>query len=473
MMTTAQCYFKSNAVGIMLVLISYISVVLFLIYYLSTLKFNYWKKKNVPSPPTWPIFGNYANTILQRKTMGETVQDICRQFPDAPIVGAFFGPEPVLIPQDPEVIKLIMSKDFYYFNGRDISAYAKKEAGLYSLFSAYGDDWKVLRQNMTPLFTSAKMKKMFNFIKKCAHTLEILLDSDISKCNDVDIIDVMQRFTLQCIGACVFGVDTNTLESNNNNPFKNAGTDLADFSRLVFFKSNMRSIWPSVFYGLGFSVLTKELNVFKDILSAVFKQRENKKTKDENFIDLILNWKKNKILTGDSIKGRNTNEMKKVFINVDDDVLLAQAVVFFSAGFETSAVSSAYTLYELSKNKRALNKVYEEIDAYLLKYNNKINYECTSELPYLDACMNEAMRLYPVLGVVTREVMENYTLPNGVTLEKGLPIHIPVHHLHHNPEHFPNPDEFRPERLYSDEKNNIKSHTYMPFGEGPRLCIGE
>lgn len=437
------------------------------------MKYNYWKKKNIPSPPAWPVFGNYANSLLQRKTIGETAQDICRQFPDASVIGAFFGPEPVLIAQDPEVIKLIMSKDFFYFNGREISAYASKEKEIHNLFTGHGDYWKVLRQNMTPLFSSAKMRKMYNFIEKCAHTFENMLDKDIAISRDVNVVDLMQRFTMQCIGACVFGVETNTLENSNSNPFKNAGKDIVEFSKLVALKGNIRSIWPSVFYGLGFTLRTKELDTFNNILDAVFKQRGHGKAEREDFIDLILSWREKETLTGESMKSRHSTEVKTASISIDDTLLLSHAVLFFSAGFETSAISSAYTLFELAKNKKALNKVYEEVDAYLLKYNNKINYDCISELPYLEACFNEAMRLYPVLSVITREVMQNYTLPNGVTLERGLPIHIPVYHIHHNPDHFPNPEEFRPERFYGEEKSNIRSHTYMPFGEGPRLCLGK
>ncbi|XP_038217356.1 probable cytochrome P450 6a13 [Zerene cesonia] len=114
---------------------------------------------------------------------------------------------------------------------------------------------------------------------------------------------------------------------------------------------------------------------------------------------------------------------------------------------------------------------FPEADEYFKK-NNKLFYECVHETPYLQACFSEALRLYPVLGMLTREVVEDYTLPSGLVLKKDLRIQIPVYHFHKDPNNFPEPDKFRPERFLEPEKDNIKPFTYMPFGDGPRICLG-
>lgn len=90
-----------------------------------------------------------------------------------------------------------MSKAFYYFNVREISTHTKKEHGLHNLFTENGDDWKVLRQNVTPLFFQEKWQKCIKyFIEKCAHKFEHLLDKVITTSKDVNVIDLMQRFTI-------------------------------------------------------------------------------------------------------------------------------------------------------------------------------------------------------------------------------------------------------------------------------------
>nr|ABX64440.1 cytochrome P450 CYP6AE9 [Bombyx mandarina] len=449
-----------------------ICVILFVIYYLLTKKYSYWRNRNVSHEKPVLLLGNYGDLILQKKNFGEMAQAICQKFPGEPVVGAFFGTEPVLIPQDPEVIKTILTKDFYYFNGREISEHVHKELLSYNLFATYGDEWKILRQNLTPIFSTAKLKSMFTLIEKCSKSFQNLLEDETKISKELEVRTLMQRFTIECIGSCIFGVDTDTLGNDKMNPFKTVGSQLSDFSRFVFVKGIVRAIWPTLFYALGFKTLTTELDIFKKLVNAVFTQRKHKPTTRNDFIDIILTWKNNNAITGDSIGSFKNSDKTKFSIDVNDDLLLAQCLVFFAAGFETSAMTSSYTLHELAKNQRALKKACDEVDAYLLRHGNKINYDCVTELPYLEACIEETLRLYPVLGIITREVMEDYVLLDKIHLKKGDRIHVPVFHLHHNPEHFPNPEEYRPERFYGEEKRKVKPYTYLPFGEGPRICIG-
>ncbi|MBQ5153916.1 cytochrome P450, partial [Macrococcus caseolyticus] len=163
---------------------------------------------------------------------------------------------------------------------------------------------------------------------------------------------------------------------------------------------------------------------------------------------------------------------KKVELEVDDDLLIAQCGLFFTAGYETSATTLSFTLFELAKNPEAQKRAIAEVDDYLRRHNNELKYECLSEMPFVEACFDETLRLYPVIGLLTREVMEDYTFPSGLKVEKGLRIFLPLYHLHHNPEFFPDPEEYRPERFLPENKDNIKPYTYMPFGDGPRICIG-
>lgn len=453
-----------------------LSTVIFgLLYYLSTRRYSYWKNKNVPHPKPIPFFGNYPEAILIQKTSGEILQNICNKYPDEPYIGAYFGTKPVFVPKDPEFIKLVMIKDFYYFNGREVSDYIHKESGGSNLFSNYGDDWKVLRQNMTPLFSLAKMRNMFPLIQTCTLPFEELLDIEwsLSQKHEIDVKDLMERFTIECIGACLFGVKTNTIEGNNkSNPFLRTRSDLNIESKINALKRVIKSIWPKFFFASKFMYFTEELVTFKKIIQAVFQDRNDKSSSKYDFIDLILGWKENSHIIGDSINNKNNSSNSKVKLKVDDDLLFAQCLIFFVAGFETSAMTATFTLYELAKNEKALENVVKEVDTYMAKHNNIINYECVNELPYLDACIDETLRLYPVLGVITRELMEDYELTNETKLEKGLIVHIPVLYIQNDPKLWPQPEVFHPERFFQEEKHNIQPCTYMPFGEGPRICIG-
>uniref|UniRef100_A0A2A4JAK3 unspecific monooxygenase n=1 Tax=Heliothis virescens TaxID=7102 RepID=A0A2A4JAK3_HELVI len=450
-----------------------LSLLITALYLVLKKKFQYWEKRNVPHVPPVPLLGNFAKYILQKEFLGHSVQDICLTFPNEPVVGAYYATEPALIIQDPELIKLVVTKDFYFFNGREISKFNHRERLAKNLFSTYGDKWKVLRQNLTPIFTSSKMKNMFHLIEKCSHEFEDLLDKEAKKDKEVEMRSLIARYTMDCIGNCAFGVHTNTMEQSENNPFIIVGNSFFFHNWFRTFKLVLRTVYPSIFYGLGYKfVQTEAEDFFTNMLTGIFKARDYSPTNRNDFVDLMLKLKTKKTMVGDSLQNMKTDDAKKVELQVDDDLLIAQCGLFFTAGYETSATTLSFTLYELAKHPEAQKRAKAEVDDYLRRHNNELKYECLSEMPFVEACFDETLRLYPVLSVLTREVIEDYTFPSGLKVEKGLRIFLPLYHLHHNPEYFPNPEEYRPERFLPENKHNIRPYTYMPFGDGPRICIG-
>ncbi|CAD0204568.1 unnamed protein product [Chrysodeixis includens] len=453
-----------------------LTITLFLLAYSAYLftrrRFSYWEKKNVPHLPPKTIFGNYAKYILLQETLGENTRKICAAFPDEPLVGAYFGTEPSLIVQDPELIRLVTTKDFYYFSGREVSNHSEDEPIIRNLFSAYGDKWKALRQNLSPIFSSSKMKNMFPLIRKCCFLFEDMLNRDLEKSSVLDVRTTMARFTMDCIGSCSFGFETQTMEKTENNIFKTMGDLIVAPSAIVALKNIFRTIWPSIFYGMGFKLFPTVIeNFFKKLLTDVFESRNYQPTNRSDFIDYMLKLKKNN-LVGSGLKGLKSDEIPKVTVEIDDEFLIAQCALFFGAGYETSSTTLTWTLFELAKHPEKQEKAFEEVDAYLRRHGNKLGYECTAEMAYLDACVDESMRLYSAAGVLHRESSEEYVFPSGLKIDKALRVHLPLYQLHYNPDYFPEPKKYRPERFYGEERRNIKPYTYMPFGEGPRICIG-
>jgi cytochrome P450 family 6 len=83
------------------------------------------------------------------------------------------------------------------------------------------------------------------------------------------------------------------------------------------------------------------------------------------------------------------------------------------------------------------------------------------------------MRKYPPVSTLFREATKDYQVPDDtLVIEKGTKVLIPVHALHHDPEFYPDPQAFDPERFTPEEKAKRPSGTYLPFGDGPRICIG-
>ncbi|KAL0867519.1 hypothetical protein ABMA27_008298 [Loxostege sticticalis] len=458
-----------------LILITTLAAILLTIYYKSTRKFGYWKKHNVPHLPPTPFLGNYGKLILLKKSIGEVTQEICQNFPNEPYVGAYYGSEPTLIVQDPEILKVITTKDFYYFNSREIMEHTHKEVITQNMFFTYGDNWKVIRQNSTPLFSTGKMRNMFPLIAACSYTFEKYIDEEFKTSDMIEARGLMTRFTMACICSCAFGAEIDTLaRENSDSPFIQIGKMFFANSNIRGIMNNMRAICPTLFYALGLKAFPDEVvNFFKSFVIGVFEGRGYKPTNRHDFIDLILNLRQQEYIAGDCIGNIKTGRSDRIEIPVTNDLLVAQCVLFFAAGYETSSTTLSYILYELARHPETQDKLLEEVDAYLERNGNKLDYNVMTEMPYAMTCISETLRMHPVLSVITREVVEDYTLPTGLFLEKGIRVHLPIYHLHHNPELFPEPEVFRPERFSNENKDNIKPQSYIPFGDGARVCIGK
>ena len=100
--------------------------------------------------------------------------------------------------------------------------------------------------------------------------------------------------------------------------------------------------------------------------------------------------------------------------------------------------------------------------------------ETLSRLPYVDAVVSESLRKYPPAFLTQREITAaEYRIPElDLTLPKGTFLVIPIYALHHCDQFFPHPDQFDPDRFLPENRHQIAPYSYLPFGAGPRNCIG-
>jgi len=131
-----------------------------------------------------------------------------------------------------------------------------------------------------------------------------------------------------------------------------------------------------------------------------------------------------------------------------------------------------YCLFELAQNQELQDKVRQEINSVLNKYG-KVTYENISDMKLLDRVVDETLRMYPPLVVLSRRCTKNYNIPGtNSVIERGTTIMISTLGIQHDPEYYPDPLKFDPERFSDEEKAKRNAYVYMPFGDGPRNCIG-
>ncbi|MEL6620397.1 MAG: cytochrome P450 [Pseudomonadota bacterium] len=149
------------------------------------------------------------------------------------------------------------------------------------------------------------------------------------------------------------------------------------------------------------------------------------------------------------------------------DELRDNLLTFVVAGHETTALSLAWSLYLLAFDQDVQDRARAEAQSVLR--GKPATGDDVTHLPFIRQIIDEALRLYPPAGLVSRTAQADDTLC-GAEIRKGDTCMIPIYALHRSHLHWDNPDAFDPDR-FSDRKA-IPRYAYLPFGDGPRICIG-
>jgi cytochrome P450 len=152
-----------------------------------------------------------------------------------------------------------------------------------------------------------------------------------------------------------------------------------------------------------------------------------------------------------------------------DEQVRDEAMTIFLAGHETTANALTWTWYELGRNPGALDRLADEVRRVV--GTRPITTDDLPQLPWTAAVIGEAMRLQPPVYVVGRETTHDIDLAGHRFPEKSNFL-INIRGIHRRVDYYPNPLAFRPERMLPEVKKARPRHHYLPFGAGPRICIG-
>ncbi|XP_063378440.1 cytochrome P450 6B6-like [Cydia fagiglandana] len=443
-----------------------------LVYYFGTRNHDYWAKRNVKHDPPVFLFGNNFKGFFGQRSFAEVAIDLYNRFPNEKVVGYYRGSTPELYIRDPDIVRDILSNDFSYFYSRGVSRDPKVEPLMANLFHADGDLWKLMRQRLTPAFTSSRLKAMFPLVVRCAERLQDVTRAAAVRPGACDVYEFMARFTTEFIGACGFGVDTESLRNEDSN-FRKIGRLMFHRPLPVIIKFLMWELFPSLRPYIHVYDRKLDASLF-DFVKNIRDVRQCKPSGRHDFIDLLLELEVQGKIVGESIEHQNPDGTPvTVDMEMDLKMMAAQTFVFFAAGFETSSSATSYTLHQLAFHPELQLKIQLEIDEVLRKYDNKLCYDTVAEMTLLSMAFKEAMRMFPPGGVLKRMCVRPYTFPElGLRVDPGVYIVIPVAALQNDEKYFDNPREFRPERFSPEKVKKRHKYAYLPFGDGPRACIG-
>ncbi|NP_001352069.1 cytochrome P450 6a14-like [Apis mellifera] len=427
-------------------------------YYYLTINNNFWKHRGISGPKPVLGFGNMKKIILGEESMSQYLTKLYHKYKNESMIGIFRLRTPALIIKDPDLIKIVLIKDFSKFMNRGLLPIISTEPISHHLFALEAERWHPLRKHLTSGFTSNKLKGMFCMIHECSKHLVNYLDILVRKEEPVNVREVAARFTTDVVGSCGFGVEMNSL-SEQESEFRRLGKSIFNTNVQKIIKDRIRELTPQVYNFLLYilpldGISPKILKLMKETI----KYRKKYDIFRPDFMNIILELKKHP---------------EKINIDITNELLAAQIFIFFAAGFETSSTLISNALYELALNPNIQDKLREEIKKFESQNDEEWKYETIKKMDYLEKVIQETLRKYPPVPFLNRELIDDYTFEsNKVTIPKGLKIWIPTYAIHNDPDIYPDPDKFDPERFSEDNIKQRHPMHFLPFGHGPRNCIG-
>ncbi|CAL1527753.1 unnamed protein product [Lymnaea stagnalis] len=386
-----------------------------------------------------------------------------------------------------DLLRHVFIKDFNNFVDRDDGLNSQSPFAK-SLFFAKGDSWRRHRQIVSPTFTSGKLKSIAKTVEKSAETLANYLEDFAKSGETVPIKETTGRFTCEVIAKTGFGLNVSFIGQRDVEFFEYAKSMLWSirgysllFRQLLFMiHPNTTKYLNKLFKNLQFfEPINLTANAyFKSTLDATVTERrrlmrEGKERTHVDFLDLLL--KANEAVKAgrpeadedesEAVGWRST----KALAELTDEEILGHSMLVIFAGLETTATALQMCLYSLARNPDIQEKVYEEV-CKVVKNASPSPDELNS-LSYTEAVINETLRLYPPVPIVTRKAKETKTY-NGVTVLKGAVVQVPFFHILKDPKLWPEPEKFKPERFFPEAKEGRDPLAFVCFGHGPRICLG-
>ncbi|XP_066590886.1 cytochrome P450 9e2-like [Prorops nasuta] len=421
---------------------------------------NVFKRAGIVHVKPAPIFGNMAPIIFRQKSMVEMVQSVYNLCPESKYAGFYDFANPVILVRDPELITLIAVRNFDSFcDHRGFIDEVTDPLIGKNLFALRGQAWRQMRRLLSPAFSSAKMKTMYELVYRCAENFVDYLADEAEAEEATNMKDAFARYANDVIASCAFGLTVDSMRYPNNEFFV-LGGEATNLDGILSTKFFLGKNFPWLTKLLGLRMVSKRAaDFFQDAIDTAIKTREEKGITRPDMIQLMM-------------ESRDKNDLSK-YLSIED--MTSQAFVFFFAGFDTSSTFLSFAVHELAVNPDIQEKLRAEITMVAKDHDGKPSYEALKKMEYMEAVVNETLRLYPQAPFLDRVCVKKFQLPPALpggkpfTITPGMTVWFSSFSLHRDPKYFPEPTKFRPSRFL---EGAVNSSVYMPFGVGPRMCIG-
>ncbi|RDX74779.1 Cytochrome P450 711A1, partial [Mucuna pruriens] len=402
------------------------------------------------------------------------------------------GRQPLIIIADAELCKEAGIKKFKDISNRSvpspISASPLHQKGL---FFSRDSQWSSMRNTVLSMYQPSHLSRLVPTMQSLIESATENLDSQKQ---DIVFSNLSLRLATDVIGQAAFGVnfglskphsvcDSESIKSvnnSNNDAIASNDNEVSDFINQHIYSTTQLKMDLSGSFSIILGLLVPILQEpFRQILKRipgtkdwkiertnqklsgrldeiVEKRMKDRTPSSKDFLSLIL----------------NARETKTVSENVfTPDYISAVTYEHLLAGSATTSFTLSSVVYLVAGHPQVEKRLLQEIDGFP---RTPTSQDLHDKFPYLDQVIKEAMRFYTVSPLVARETSNQVEI-GGYLLPKGTWVWLALGVVAKDPRDFPEPEKFKPERFDPNSEEMKRRHPYafIPFGIGPRACIGK
>ncbi|MCB9508293.1 MAG: cytochrome P450 [Myxococcales bacterium] len=392
--------------------------------------------RRAPGPRGLPLLGS-ATDLAQREL--EFIGKTCDTY--GPLSSFRVGRRVIWLVTDPELLDDLLVKRHSMTVKDEITGLLKQVVGE-GLLTSEGELWKRQRRLAAPALSRRHVEGYADVMVDCARRFAESAATGVA----TDLHHDMMEVTLRIVVRTLFGTDTSD----------EIDTVGAALDRSLFLFDQEIHTWRMFLPQVIPTPSRAEIRAAKQTLEAI--------------IERYVTAKRASGGGGDDLLAMLLSARDEDGTAMDERILRDEIITLFVAGHETTALALTFAQFVLAKNPEAAQKMDAELDAVLGDRPPTI--ADMARLEYTTAVVKETLRVHPPAWVIGREAVTDLPL-GGYVIPKGHQLLVPIFHIHKSATHFPDPEAFVPERwLGRDLERRLPKHAYMPFGGGPRVCIG-
>ena len=393
-------------------------------------------QRKIPYRHELPLIGSFPELLKGRLqlflSMAQTYGDVC---------GFHIGPLSIILFNHPQYVHSILVEHSYDFDkGALHRTFHPLLSDKFGLFISEGEFHRRQRKLMSPPF---QPRHIANYADLMAGYGERLQEEWLDGAT-IDINQQMTKVTMSIIGKALFDADVFT----ETDELGEAMSVVLEYTT----GKALQPLTPPINWPTARNRRTlNAARLLSNRIQQMIDERRTSSVERNDFLSILL-------------KARYEDGSA-----MDDVQVREECLTLFGAGHETTAAALTWAWYLLCQHPDVYQRVQQEVDSVLQGRT-----PTAADLPNLPYCLQvfkETMRLYPPGYIIARAALHDLEI-DGYHIPKGTSIIISPYAMHRKAEYFPEPECFDPERFSPEREKQLPRYAYIPFGAGPRICIG-